>query len=86
MLRAYSSSTQRRTSRRKAGAAMSQRETNLLWLKDLLEHLTASQQQLTWSEHPETVRLLLENMIRDLDCCRRLCETIRRRPPERVAV
>jgi hypothetical protein len=65
---------------------MSQRETNLLWLKDLLEHLTASQQQLTWSEDPETIRLLAENMIRDLDCCRRLCETIRRRSPERVAV
>jgi hypothetical protein len=59
---------------------MSQRETNLLWLKDMLEQLTSCQQQLQWAEDPETVALLTEAMIRDLDCCRRVCEALRRRP------
>ena len=58
---------------------MSQRETNLLWLKDMLEQLTTCQQQLQWTEDPETVEVLTEAMMRDLDCCRRLCENLRRR-------
>jgi hypothetical protein len=58
---------------------VSQREANLLWLKDLLEHLTASRQQLEWAEDADTVRLLIENMLRDLERCQRLCEALRRR-------
>jgi hypothetical protein len=63
----------------KVGASMSQREANMVWLKDTLEHLTACQQQLEWAEDPNTVHLLTDTMLRDLDCCRRLCETLRRR-------
>jgi hypothetical protein len=58
---------------------MSQRDSNLLWLKDMLEHLTTCQQQLEWSEDPETIRVVTETMLRDLDCCRRLCEKLHRR-------
>jgi len=58
---------------------MSQRETNLLWLKDLLEHLTACQQQLEWAEDGETVNVLTDSMLADLERCKRLCEAIRRR-------
>jgi hypothetical protein len=58
---------------------MSQRETNLLWLKDLLEQLTAAEQQLEWSEDAATVNVLTETMIRDLDCARRLCLGLQRR-------
>ena len=58
---------------------MSQRETNLLWLKDTLEQLTASQQQLEWAEDDETVSVLTQTMIRDLDRCRRLCLDLQRR-------
>ena len=58
---------------------MSQRESNLLWLKDMLEHLRACQQQLQWAEDAEAVRVLTETMLRDLECCRRLCETLHRR-------
>jgi hypothetical protein len=58
---------------------MSQRDTNLLWLKDTLEHLTVCHDQLQWAEDGETVRLLTETMLRDLENCRRLCEGIRRR-------
>ena len=58
---------------------MSQRESNLVWLRDILEHLASAQQQLEWSDDPETTRLVTEQMLRDLDRCRRLCETIHRR-------
>ena len=58
---------------------MSQRETNLIWLRDMLEHLADYQKQLEWTEDSQTARVLTESMIRDLDCCKRLCETIHRR-------
>jgi hypothetical protein len=58
---------------------MSQREVNLLWLKDTLEHLSDCQEQLQWTEDAETVHLLTETMLRDLECCRRLCEAMHRR-------
>jgi hypothetical protein len=58
---------------------MSQREANLLWLKDTLEHLRHCQKQLDWTEDPEAVQLITETMLRDLECCRRLCETLQRR-------
>jgi len=59
---------------------MSQRESNLLWLKDILEHMMHCQEQLEWTEDEETVQVLTETMLRDLESCRRLLgETIRRR-------
>ena len=61
------------------GWQMSQRQSNLLWLKDMIEHLSACQQQLQWAEDPDTIQLLAETMLRDLECCRRICETVRRR-------
>jgi hypothetical protein len=57
---------------------MSQRDNNLLWLRDLLEHLTISQQQLEGADDVETIHLLADSMLRDLDNCRRLCERLRR--------
>src|SRR5437870_357541 len=60
--------------------AMSQRESNLLWLKDILEHMMHCQEQLEWTEDEETVQVLTETMLRDLESCRRLLsETSRRR-------
>jgi hypothetical protein len=58
---------------------MSQRETNLLWLKDTLEHLTECHEQLQWAGDDETMSVLTETMLRDLECCRRLCEDLHRR-------
>lgn len=60
---------------------MSQRESDLLWLKDVLDHLRGCQRQLQWAEEPEAIQVLTETMLRDLDCCRRLCQTIQRRMP-----
>jgi hypothetical protein len=65
---------------------MSQRQTNLLWLRDLLEHLTACQQQLEWAEDNETVCVLTESMLSDLERCKRLCEAIQRRAETRSIV
>jgi hypothetical protein len=58
---------------------VSQRDANLLWLKDTLEHLKSCQRQLEWAEDPDTIQLLTESMLRDLDCCRRLCEGLQQR-------
>ncbi len=62
---------------------MSTRETNVRWLRDILEHLLASQQQLEWSADPETTRLVTETMLRDLERCQRLCEDLRQRSSPR---
>ncbi len=58
---------------------MSQRESNLLWLRDLLEHLAVCQERLEWAEGPDTVRVITETMLRDLERCRRLCEALHSR-------
>ena len=58
---------------------MSQKQSNLLWLRDMLEHLVDCRQQLEWADNGEAVRVLTESMLRDLDCCRQLCETLHRR-------
>jgi hypothetical protein len=65
---------------------MSQRESKLLWLKDMLDHLLACEQQLEWTEDPEAVRVLTETMLRELDSCRRVCEALQRRSPVRHAI
>jgi hypothetical protein len=65
---------------------MSQRETNLLWLRDLLEHMAANQKRLEWAEDADTVRLLTETMLRDLQRCQRLCEGLHQRSLARQAV
>jgi hypothetical protein len=61
---------------------MSPRETNLLWLRDLLEHLASCQKQLEWAEDGESITVLTDAMLRDLERCQRLCEAIQR--PVRV--
>jgi len=65
---------------------MSQRDTNLLWLKDMLDHLAACRKQLEWAEDPAAVEVITETMLRDLECCRRLCEMLHQRLAHRVAV
>ena len=56
---------------------MSQRESNLIWLKDVLEHLRGCQTQLEWTEDAQAIHVLTDTMLRDLDCCRRRCEQLR---------
>jgi hypothetical protein len=59
--------------------SMSQREANLLCLRDTLEHLSVNQQRLEWTEDTEAIYQLTESMIRDLARCQRMCEGLRRR-------
>jgi hypothetical protein len=65
---------------------MSQRDVNLLWLKDMLDHLASCRKQLEWAESPESVQVITETMIRDLESCRRVCESLQRRPAPQHAV
>jgi hypothetical protein len=58
---------------------MTQREANLLWLKDTVDHLRGCEQQLEWAENGESAHFLIETMLRDLDRCRRLCEALHER-------
>jgi hypothetical protein len=58
---------------------MSQRDVNLLWLKDTLKHLLTCQQQLEWAKDAEALQVLTETMLRDLECCRRICEALHQR-------
>jgi hypothetical protein len=58
---------------------MSQREANVLWLRDILEHLSACQKQLEWAEDNATVAVVTETMLRDLERCQRLCNNLHRR-------
>jgi len=65
---------------------MSQRDANLLWLKDTIDHLSACRKQLEWAENPEAVQVTTETMLRDLERCRRLCESLQRRTASQAAV
>ena len=56
---------------------MNRRDANLLWIKDLLEHLLECQKQLEWAHNAEAVNLVTETMLRDLERCRGLCESLR---------
>jgi hypothetical protein len=58
---------------------MTQRDANLLDLRDTLEQLTRTRQQLEWTADAMAARDLTESMLRDLDRCRRLCESLRPR-------
>ena len=65
---------------------MSQRDANLLWLRDMLEQMSSRQKQLEWAEDPDAICLLTDSMLRDLERCQRVCETLRRRCGVRHAV
>jgi hypothetical protein len=58
---------------------MSQREKNLLLLRDTLEQLMSTRHQLEWTEDPQTAQVLLESMLRDLDRTQRLCKSMQQR-------
>jgi hypothetical protein len=64
---------------------MSQREANILYLRDLLEHLTARQRQLEWADDNQTIGQLAEAMQLDLERCLRICATLQRRCAAAVA-
>ena len=65
---------------------MSRRAADLLWLRDVLDHLKDCQQQLQWTDDRKAVGVLTETMLRDLECCRRICEGLQSRQTDLAAV
>lgn len=59
---------------------MKDRESTLLWMKDLIEHMARCHDQLQWAADGRTESFLAETMIGDLTECRRLCEELRSGP------
>lgn len=56
---------------------MSQRQSKLLWMRDLIDHMSRCHEQLQWSAAGPSVQFLTETMLRDLHQCQRLCEELR---------
>lgn len=59
---------------------MRNRRSTLLWMKDLLEHMTRCHEQLQWAGDTPTESFLAESLLVDLVECQRLCEELRDRP------
>jgi hypothetical protein len=58
---------------------MTPREAVLIGLRDTLEHLVDCRKQLEWSEETQSQTFLTETMLRDLERCQRLLESLTRR-------
>ncbi len=56
---------------------MKDRQNTLLWIKDLIEHMTVCHEQLQWAGQGPAVSFLTESLLVDLAECRRLCERLR---------
>lgn len=56
---------------------MRDRQTTLLWMKDLIEHMARCQEQLQWAADGPMETYLTESLLGDLTECQRLCEQMR---------
>ena len=56
---------------------MRNRRHTLLWMKDLIEHLSQCHDQLQWANDGDTQSFLTEAMLGDLNECQKLCEQLR---------
>ncbi len=56
---------------------MRDRQTSLLWMKDLIEHMKQCHDQLEWSSDAQTEAFLTDAMLADLSECRRICDQFR---------
>ena len=59
---------------------MRNRRNTLLWMKDLIEHMTHCHAQLEWAADGPSETFLTESMLVDLVECKRLCEELREQP------
>jgi hypothetical protein len=62
------------------GPTMRNRRHTLLWMKDLLEHMSQCHDQLQWAADGPTEAFLTESLLGDLVECQKLCETLRGEP------
>jgi len=58
---------------------MRNRQRTLLWMKDLIEHMTACQEQLHYAAEGPAETFLADALMADLTEFRHLCEQIRSR-------
>lgn len=58
---------------------MSQRQVELLRLRDLVDHITTSLDQLAWTDDPHSQHYLSESVLRNLESSRRVCMQLHRR-------
>jgi hypothetical protein len=56
---------------------MSNRHSTMLWMKDLIEHMSTCHDQLQWAADGRTETFLTETLMGDLAECQRLCEQLR---------
>jgi hypothetical protein len=56
---------------------MRNRRHTLLWMKDLIEHMSRCHDQLQWASDGATQAFLADSMIGDLAECQKLCEQLR---------
>jgi hypothetical protein len=59
---------------------MRNQQNTMLWMKDLIEHMTRCHEQLQWAADEPTASFLAESLLGDLVECQRLCQEIRMRP------
>ncbi len=56
------------------------RQSTLLWMKDLIEHMSRCHEQLQWTSEGPSAAFLAEAMQVDLAECLKLCETLKDHP------
>ena len=56
---------------------MRNRRNTLLWMKDLIEHMSRCHDQLEWANDGETQKFLADALLGDLSECQKLCEQLR---------
>ena len=56
---------------------MRDRQTTLLWMKDLIEHMSRCHEQLQWAGDGAGARFLTESLLVDLTECQMLCERLK---------
>jgi hypothetical protein len=56
---------------------MRNRRHTLLWMKDLIEHMSRCHDQLELTSEGETQSFLADALIGDLNECQKLCEQLR---------
>lgn len=63
---------------------MRSRRDTLLWMKDIIEHMSRCHEQLEFASDSPAESFLTDAMMVDLNECRRLCEQLQTAPPRRA--
>ncbi len=58
---------------------MSRHESNMLWLRDNIEHLSECYDQLNWTSEEGMIQLLIDQMLTDLENCKQICQLIQKK-------